>query len=196
MRHIPRDMYLTGTRRHKILMGREAATTSLRTAQIGRCGELLVQYLLLKDGIESAALTTDSGIDLVAYAPRCQAPVTIQVKSNLQPKPAGGKGQPTLDWWISKTCPAQLIALADLSTQKVWLLSASELNSKAQQDANDRWHIYMHTAPQSRRGVVSTNHVSRFDEYLIENRALAVFGSRSKLSLTAQSPLVTAVEQA
>lgn len=41
----------------------------LKPAQIGRCGELLVQYRLLKFGIESAPLTTDSGIDLVAYAP-------------------------------------------------------------------------------------------------------------------------------
>jgi hypothetical protein len=38
---------------------------SLSTAQIGRCGELLVQLELLKRGIESAAMTTDTGIDLV-----------------------------------------------------------------------------------------------------------------------------------
>ncbi len=35
------------------------------TQQIGKCGELLVQYLLLKRGIESALLTTDYGIDLI-----------------------------------------------------------------------------------------------------------------------------------
>ena len=39
----------------------------LATQQIGRCGELLVQYILLKHRIESAPLTTDVGIDLVAY---------------------------------------------------------------------------------------------------------------------------------
>jgi hypothetical protein len=43
--------------------------TILTSLQIGRCGELLVQHRLLKLGIESAALTTDTGIDLVAYAP-------------------------------------------------------------------------------------------------------------------------------
>lgn len=36
------------------------------TQQIGAAGELLVQYKLLKLGIDSSAMTTDSGIDLVA----------------------------------------------------------------------------------------------------------------------------------
>ncbi len=38
----------------------------LAIQQIGKCGELLVQYMLLKHGVESAPLTTDPGIDLVA----------------------------------------------------------------------------------------------------------------------------------
>jgi hypothetical protein len=42
----------------------------LTTAQIGLAGELLVQEQLLLHGIESAPLTTDTGIDLVAYSPR------------------------------------------------------------------------------------------------------------------------------
>jgi len=37
------------------------------TQRIGRCGELLVHYKLLKLGIESAAMTTDAGVDLVAF---------------------------------------------------------------------------------------------------------------------------------
>jgi len=46
-----------------------ARTAKLTTQQIGKLGELLVQYRLLSFGIESAHLTTDSGIDLVAYSP-------------------------------------------------------------------------------------------------------------------------------
>ena len=65
----------------------------LSTAQIGRAGELLVQYRLLLLGIDSAPMTTDAGIDLVAYAPGHQHAWTIQVKTNLRPKPSGGKGQ-------------------------------------------------------------------------------------------------------
>ena len=41
----------------------------LGTQAIGAAGELLVQYQLLKLGIDSARLTTDSGIDLVMYVP-------------------------------------------------------------------------------------------------------------------------------
>jgi hypothetical protein len=38
--------------------------------QIGKCGELLVQFNLLSDGIESSQMTTDSGVDLFAYSQR------------------------------------------------------------------------------------------------------------------------------
>jgi hypothetical protein len=41
----------------------------LATAQIGRAGELLVQYRLLLLSVESAPMSTDSGIDLVVYSP-------------------------------------------------------------------------------------------------------------------------------
>jgi len=94
---------------------------TLRKAQIGRCGELLVQYRLLKHGIESASMTTDAGIDLVAYSPRSGQAVTIQVKANLQPKPAGGRGKKLLSWDLRETSPAQMVALVDLSTERVWL---------------------------------------------------------------------------
>lgn len=64
----------------------------MKAAQIGAAGALLVQYRLLKAGIDSAAMTTDDGIDLVAYSPRLHQALTIQVKTNLRPKPGGGKG--------------------------------------------------------------------------------------------------------
>lgn len=69
---------------------------ALTKSQIGRCGELLVQYRLLKLGIESAPMTTDSGVDLVAYAPASGRPATIQVKTNLRAKPGGVRARP--DW--------------------------------------------------------------------------------------------------
>ncbi|MDP1748506.1 MAG: hypothetical protein Q8L22_03535, partial [Reyranella sp.] len=72
---------------------------TISTAQIGASGVLLIQYKLLKRGIESAAMTTDDGIDLVAYAPG-SGPQTVQVKSCLRAKPAGGKGRLALDWWL------------------------------------------------------------------------------------------------
>lgn len=91
----------------------------LATAQIGRLGELLVQYELLSCGIESAPMTTDTGIDLVAYSPNRGHSFTIQVKTPLRPKPSGGKGPPGIDWWVSKDCPAEIYALAELSTRRI-----------------------------------------------------------------------------
>ena len=66
----------------------------LTKAQIGRCGELLVQYALLSRGVESAPMSTDTGIDLVAFFPASKLPATIQVKTNHAAKPSGGKGAP------------------------------------------------------------------------------------------------------
>ncbi|SLM45109.1 hypothetical protein NSND_62542 [Nitrospira sp. ND1] len=50
------------------------AAVALSTAQIGKCGELLVQYRLLLLGVESAPMSTDTGIDLVAYSPAMLQP--------------------------------------------------------------------------------------------------------------------------
>jgi hypothetical protein len=91
----------------------------LATAQIGAAGLLLDR--LLKHGIESAPMTTDAGIDLVVYAPRSRRAVTVQVKTCLQPKPAGGTGHPQLDWWLPTGSPAELIALANLARDQAWL---------------------------------------------------------------------------
>ncbi len=70
----------------------------LSTLQIGAAGVLLVQYRLLMMGIESAPMTTDAGIDLVAYSAKSERAMTIQVKTCLKSKPSGGKGRPALDW--------------------------------------------------------------------------------------------------
>jgi len=40
-------------------------------------GELLVQYKLIKYGIDSSTMTTDAGIDLVAYSSRNTRAYTI-----------------------------------------------------------------------------------------------------------------------
>lgn len=48
-------------------------------------------------------MTTDAGIDLVAYAPARMTGITIQVKTHLKPKPAGGRGKQLPDWWLGAT---------------------------------------------------------------------------------------------
>lgn len=148
----------------------------LTTAQIGRCGELLVQYELLLLGVESAPLSTDAGIDLVAYSPGAREAQTIQVKANHKSKPSGGKGKPALDWWIPENNPAQLIALVDLSTKGVWLFRKEELSALAQQRSSGRVHIYMYTDPEH-MPKDQGRHVREFQSYRLENRANVLFGA-------------------
>jgi len=120
---------------------------AITKAQIGRCGELLVQYELLLRGVESAPLCTDVGVDLVVYSPKAHEAQTIQIKSNHRPKPSGGKGKLALDWWIEEDNPAQLVALVDLSLKRLWVFKKEEIAMLAQQRSGGRCHIYMHTDP-------------------------------------------------
>ncbi|MBX7449283.1 hypothetical protein GR927_14895 [Mycolicibacterium sp. 3033] len=109
----------------------------LGTQAIGAAGELLVQYQLLKLGIDSARLTTDSGIDLVMYVPGHRTAATIQVKANVAPKPAGGKGKLLLSWPFPDTSPAQWLACVDMSTDSVWLFPIELARQFAQQEHSD-----------------------------------------------------------
>ena len=150
---------------------------ALSKVQIGKCGELLVQYLLLLRGVESAPMSTDAGVDLVAYSPKLARATTIQIKANLKAKPSGGKGKMALDWWIDEETPAEYIALVDLSSQRVWLLSKDELGTLSQQKSHSRFHLYMYTDPTHQpKKTGRLAHVYEFEKYMIENRAHEIFG--------------------
>jgi hypothetical protein len=149
----------------------------LSNLQIGRCGELLVQYELLMLGVESAALSTDAGIDLVAYAPNAAAAQTIQVKANHKSKPSGSKGKAALDWWIPENNPAQLVALVDLSSKRIWIFLKAELAALSQQRSSGRLHLYMYTDPTHKpKKADRLAHCDEFEKYRLENRAHTLFG--------------------
>ena len=162
-------------RAKNVVMPTEKNPRQLTTQQIGRLGELLVQYELLRHGIDSSPMTTDSGIDLAAYFPDKKRSFTIQVKTNLAPKPGGGKGAPAIDWWVDENCPAEWIAFADVSTRRVWMLTRQELASAAQQRSNGRLHLYMYTDSGTR--AYQRHGDSRFSEFLFENRTSLLFDS-------------------
>jgi hypothetical protein len=150
---------------------------SLAKSQIGRAGELLVQYRLLLLGVDSAPMSTDTGVDLVAYSPVSKQPSTIQVKTNLRPKPGGGKGKPALDWWIPAESPAALIALVDLLEERLWMFNTTEIATLAQQKSSDRYHLYMYTDPTAAPSKADRlTHAYEFQTYLLENRAHLLFG--------------------
>ena len=152
------------------------ASPKLSTQQIGKLGELLVQYRLLLIGVESAHLTTDAGIDLVAYSHGKKEAITIQVKTNLQPKPGGGKGKLALDWWVPDNSPAELFALVDISEKRIWVFTRDEMKEKAQQQPEGRLHFYIYTATNIRRRKdAPAASLQEFEEFLLENRIGTLF---------------------
>ena len=109
----------------------------LTTVQKGRCGELLAQFMLLKHGIESAHLTTDTGIDLVAY-PRtitdgsdwpADKPVTIQVKTSSHR--GKGKEEKWVSWTLPDDCPADYVCVVDFERNKLWFFTWADFKAKA-----------------------------------------------------------------
>lgn len=149
---------------------------ALTPAQIGKSGELLVQYRLLLLGIEAAPLSTDAGIDLVAYAPSSGKAVTIQVKANLRAKPGGGKGKAALDWWVPEGSPAECVALVDLASESVWLMTFAELLAHAQQRSGGKLHLYMYTDPSVRRRNPERPSLrNEFECFLLPNQAVTIF---------------------
>ena len=149
----------------------------LTTAQIGRCGELLVQYALLSRGIESAPMSTDTGIDLVAYSPASKLPSTIQVKTNLTAKPGGGRGAPVLDWWVRANSPAQIVALVDMTETRIWLFTHEELVDLAQQKpSSGKLRFFMKVTPARRpRKDGKAQDLEHFHPFRLENRIAELF---------------------
>jgi len=142
---------------------------------IGKAGELLVQYKLIKYGIDSSAMTTDSGIDLVAYSPRNMKAYTIQVKTQKKPSPGGGKGKLAIGWDLKENSPADLIAVAELSTDTVWLFTLSEFADPAQQHSskgNYKLYMYVDERINTKKAIALK---SQFSKYLLEERVKIFF---------------------
>ncbi len=123
-------------------------------------------------------MSTDAGVDLVAYCPGRAEAITIQIKTNLQAKHAGGgKGKAALDWWVPESVPASLVALVDLSGEKVWLFKRDEFAEHAQQRSSGRLHLYMYTDPQVKPHLKGRlMHSYEFERFTISNRASELFG--------------------
>jgi len=147
----------------------------MSTQHIGAAGELLVQYQLLKMGIDSARMTTDAGVDLVVYAPGDRSASTAQVKTNMGPKPAGGRGPLSRGWYFPDQCPAQLLAFVALDTDTAWLFTLNEAQRLAQQhsDRGIRQLYWRLTAAPV--GPKSPRHEAQMVDYLLTTRAAQLF---------------------
>ena len=145
------------------------------TQHIGTAGELLVQYKLLKFGIDSAAMTTDSGVDLVAYSPKSNRSFTIQVKTQERPSQGGGKGKLSLGWDLRDSSPAELVAVTDLSTDSVWLFTHAEYEKYAQQHSEKgilKLYMYVDESVNTKKEMAL---MSQFEQFRLENRVITFF---------------------
>lgn len=144
----------------------------MSTLHIGAAGELLVQYRLLRLGIDSARLTTDSGVDLVAYSPSETQARTIQVKSMEKPVKAGGKGALALGWSFPADLRAELLATVLLSDDTVWLFTREEAQTLASPRAQQTMHLTWYVEPTN-RGSLSQHEV---EAHRIERKAVRLIG--------------------
>jgi hypothetical protein len=148
----------------------------MNTQHIGAAGELLVQYKLLKLGIDSARLTTDAGIDLVVYSPADLSAFTVQVKTNLGPKPSGGTGVPSRGWYFPHACTAQLLALAALDADMVWIFKIDEARVLAQQHSERGLRqLYWRVEPAAATARTPSRNETEMAPYLLESRAASLF---------------------
>lgn len=148
------------------------------TQHIGAAGEMLVQYRLLKLGIDSARMTTDSGIDLVVYSPLRAEAVTVQVKTQTAPSPSGGKGALSVGFYFPDDLRAEILALALLSTDQVWLFTRDEARELAQQhNAKGNRQLYWYMQQRPARGLGQAPlHAGDVAHHLLERRTAALFG--------------------
>lgn len=146
---------------------------------IGAGGELLVQYQLLKLGIDSARMTTDYGIDLVVYAPGAEEATTVQVKTVDRATASGGTGKMAIGWNFPHNTPAKLRAFVLLERDIVWLLTRGQARATAQQRTDkDVRRIYWYTdlTMQKRpdgHPLIETD----ADQFLLERQAPVLFPS-------------------
>jgi hypothetical protein len=113
----------------------------LTKQQIGKCGELLVQYRLLTWGIESSSLTTDTGVDLVAFDKVEPSIVKIEVKTNQS------KGKNWVEWRIRNNIPAEYIACVDITREKFWLMKKEDFINKAV-SSGQKWRLWWYLPGQ------------------------------------------------
>ena len=133
----------------------------LTTQQIGKCGELFVQYKLLTFGVESAPMTTDYGIDLVALLPKTTEIAKIQVKATRAKREGTARW---VEWPLPKQSEAQYFALVDIERNKGWLLHSQQIREFSRSMKENWllwWYIISHTP--GKKGSRSESEVSNYE---------------------------------
>jgi len=159
----------------RAVSGPRRGSVRLNIREIAAAARLLVQYRLSLEGIQSITAEPGSTAHMEAWKDGGSSR-TVDVYGNRSPKPAGGKGRPALAWMLDGKRRSDLIAVADLSTHRVWLFRTSEAFKLAQQHPpGGGHHLIMVTDP----GLAHSKHErildSDFTAYLIQHRAQELF---------------------
>jgi hypothetical protein len=117
------------------------------------------------------------GYHLVAKRGQSTQALSILVKTNWKPKPAGGNGPPALAWSVPLDFSADVVAFADLESGRVWLITREELPTTAQQHSSSAHQLVMVT----QAGWTSAPHEQirddQFTEFLATVRISVLFPS-------------------
>lgn len=130
-------------------------------------GELLVRYQLSKVGIKSAKINAGDGADIVAFTVNKQKPLTIKVKTQEKPIHTKGQARQSLKWSVEVGTKADVIALVDISRDKLWLFEDHEFKRHARAYQNHhtlKLNLYDDDIA-----------LKRYSDFLAENRIEGMF---------------------
>lgn len=157
--------------------GAMSVEAKLGRQAIGAAGELFLQYQLIKRGIDSARLTTDSGIDLVMYVPGSREAHTIQVKATNTNYPNGPGTSPQLWWIFPRTCKAQWLAVVDLTRDRAWLLPIEDALREARgNDSKGNTNLQWYIGEKPKRAIHSE---TDFDRYQLDAAIDRLLGTQT-----------------
>jgi hypothetical protein len=138
--------------------------------QIQRCGELLLSYRLLMSGIEASPMRASDDFNMLAITADGRTKRTIYLESTTPDAVELGK-RGTCNWWIPQSTQADIVALCDLSSEHVWLLSMAEVQELSKEIADG--HLHLHRYVQPTFDPEKTGHIVfsyEFDKFLIDQQ--------------------------
>ena len=107
----------------------------------------------------------------------CAGDIGVLVRTNRRPKPAGGTGPPRLAWDVPNDATADVIAFADLSTSRVWLMRREELATIAHQHSRSAHKFVLVTQPGWRSAPHERIRDDQHEELPFERRASTLLGA-------------------
>jgi hypothetical protein len=111
----------------------------------------------------------------VVYASVNRSASTVQVKSNVRAKPAGGRGPLSRDWYFPDRCPARLLAFVALDTDTAWLFTLKEAQGLAQQHSERGIRQLYWRLKAAPAGPKPPRYEAQMVGYLLPTRAAQLF---------------------